>query len=303
MKTELKYRTFQELLDEVSLDLRTYSNEGMIEPAQLIKIAQKVNYDLGLRINQTKCDILEIHNGKAQLPDNFYVLNYAMLCSKYKLIQEIPSGRHTEDVQVDLSKFPGGSCNRCFKPNICADEFPVPDSCNKNYCDCKKIYTNSCGETFTVIQQLGGHVIRTYDEFEYLTFKPGRFVDRRCHNNRISSRHEAEIKDGFIFTNLNHGKLFISYEANLEDDDGNLLVLDHPMINEYYEYTLKQRILENLYFNGEDVVQKMQLVEQRLRPARNNALSIVNTPDFQELQDIHNSNRRYMYNKYYRMFL
>ena len=45
MKTELQYRTFDELLNEVSTDFVIYSNEGMIEPAQLIKVAQRVNYD------------------------------------------------------------------------------------------------------------------------------------------------------------------------------------------------------------------------------------------------------------------
>jgi hypothetical protein len=74
------------------------------------------------------------------------------------------------------------------------------------------------------------------------------------------------------------------------------------MINEYYEYAIKQRILENLYMNGEDVTQRMQLVEQRMRPARNNALTIVNTPDFKEMYNVWKMNREAMYGKYYNMF-
>jgi hypothetical protein len=96
--------------------------------------------------------------------------------------------------------------------------------------------------------------------------------------------------------------VYINYLGNLEDDNGNLLVLDHPMCNEYYEYALKQRILENLYMNGEDVAQKMQLIEQRLRAARNNALSIVNTPNFKEMYELWKNNRRAMYARYYDMF-
>jgi len=65
---------------------------------------------------------------------------------------------------------------------------------------------------------------------------------------------------------------------------------------------MKQRILENLYMNGEDVVNKIQLIEQRLRPARNNALSIVNTPDFEEMQQLWETNRKAQYYKYYDMF-
>jgi hypothetical protein len=114
--------------------------------------------------------------------------------------------------------------------------------------------------------------------------------------------HIAYIKNGFLYTNIEHGNIFISYQGALEDEEGNLLVLDHPLINEYYEYALKARILENLYISGEDVAQKLQLIEQRLRPARNNALTVVNTPDFAEMYNVWKMNRRAMYIRYYDMF-
>ena len=89
---------------------------------------------------------------------------------------------------------------------------------------------------------------------------------------------------------------------SLEDDKGNLLVLDHPLVNEFYEYALKSRILENLFINGEEVGQKIQLIEPRLRAARNNALSLVNTPDFNEMYTLWRTNRKAMYGRYYDMF-
>ena len=88
----------------------------------------------------------------------------------------------------------------------------------------------------------------------------------------------------------------------MEDEEGNLMVLDNPYVNEYYEYAVKQRLLENLYMNGEDVVQKLNLVEQRLRAARNNALSLVNTPNFAEMYKMWEMNRKAQYTKYYDMF-
>jgi hypothetical protein len=48
---------------------------------------------------------------------------------------------------------------------------------------------------------------------------------------------------------------------------------------------------------------QLQLVETRLRPARNNALSFVNTPDFAEMQKVFTMNRRAQYHNYYNMFL
>jgi hypothetical protein len=282
MKTEPKYRTFDELLNEVATDFTQYNNEGMIEPGQLIKVAQRVNYDLGLRIHGTKEKILDIEKSKTKLPDDFYVLNYAMLCGKYTVSQPVLQGRQTEDIILSSNL-----CKKCGAPDP--------------QCSCEKTYTVECktGEKiFVQVVEKRAYETKTYETFERVDISP---VTGRQDALTTTGR-TGYIKNGFIYTNIEEGRLYISYQGALEDHDGNLLVLDHPMINEYYEYALKQRILENLYMNGEDVTQKMQLVEQRLRAARNNALTIVNTPDFAEMKQLWETNRKAHYAKYYDMF-
>jgi len=282
MKTELQYRTFDQLLDEVSADFVTYANEGMIEPGQLIKVAQRVNYDLGLRIHGTKEKILDIENKKVKLPDDFYVLNYAYICGKYTVSSPVMAGRETENVILK-----GELCKKCGQPD------PT--------CSCEATYTVECktGEkVFVQVVEKRKFETRTYETFEPIRIatSTGK-IDATNDHDRV-----GYIKNGYVYTNLSEGRLFISYQGALEDDEGNLLVLDHPMINEYYEYAMKQRILENLYIAGEEVTNKMQLIEQRLRSARNNALSIVNTPDFAEMYKLWQTNRKAMYSKYYDMF-
>lgn len=282
MKTEPRYRTFDELLNEVATDFVQYNNEGMIEPGQLIKVAQRVNYDLGLRIHGTKEKVLDIEKSKTRLPDDFYVLNYAFLCGKYTVTQPILHGRQTEDVILSADL-----CKKCGAPD--------PE------CSCEKTYTVECktGEkVYVQVVEKRGFETKTYETFDriHISTSTGKkdALDNRGNN--------GYIKNGFIYTSLEQGKLYISYQGALEDEDGNLLVLDHPMINEYYEYALKQRLLENLFMNGEEVSAKMQLVEQRLRAARNNALTIVNTPDFAEMKALWEMNRKAQYGKYYDMF-
>jgi hypothetical protein len=291
MKTELQYRTFDELLNEVQTDFVTYNNEGMIEPAQLIKVAQRVNYDLGLRIHGTKEKVIDIEKKKAKLPGDFYVLNYAYLCGKYTVSYPSMSGRHTENVILDPTKCSVvngvNTCNKCGGTDTT--------------CICERTYAVECktGEKIYVqVVEKRKHEVKTYETVEKLNIATS--------SGRIDALNDTQktgyIKNGFVYTNLEEGSIFISYQGALEDHDGNLLVLDHPVINEYYEYAMKQRILENLYINGEDVSQKMQLIEQRLRGARNNALSIVNTPDFAEMYKVWQMNRKAQYNKYYDMF-
>jgi len=291
MNTELKYRTFDELLAEVGTDLVQYNNENMIEPGQLIKVAQRVNYDLGLRIHSTKEKILDIEKKKTKLPADFYVLNYAMLCGKYTVIQDVLQGRHTENVILDPLKCATASLNEaCTK---CGQPDPT--------CICERTYTVECKTGENIYVQVVEK--RAFERRVYETFERVHIATSTGRHDALDDRTKtAYIKNGFLYTNIKEGKLFISYQGNLEDDQGNLLVLDHPMINEYYEYALKQRILENLYMNGEDVVQKLQLIEQRLRVARNNALTIVNTPDFAEMKKLWETNRKAQYGKYYDPF-
>ena len=89
----------------------------------------------------------------------------------------------------------------------------------------------------------------------------------------------------------------------MEDEEGNLLVLDHPKINEYYEWALKARIFENMYLNGEpDIERRLQLAKSELKTARAEALTITTTPDFYEFKKTIEMNRRAMYAKYLHPF-
>jgi hypothetical protein len=288
MNTELKYRTFDQLLYEVGTDFIMYNNENLIEPAQLIKVAQRVNYDLGLRIHGTKEVLLEIENKKVKLPDDFYVLNYAYLTATYKVTQPMYSGRETENCIVDDASDFIINCPVCSK--------------YQNECSCADAtYVQECqnGENiFVKVVEKRKTETRVYETFDRIRIATDT---GRC-DALNDTDNVGYIKNNYIYTNVESGKLFISYQGALEDNQGNLLVLDHPMINEYYEYAIKQRLLENLFINGEEVSQKLQLVEQRLRGARNNALSIVNTPDFAEMYKLWQINRKGMYHKYYNMF-
>ena len=56
----LNYRTFDELLEDINVDMLNPAMEKTIEPQHLIKVAIRVNYDLGLRIQRTRETVLEI---------------------------------------------------------------------------------------------------------------------------------------------------------------------------------------------------------------------------------------------------
>jgi len=290
MAVSHKYRTFDQLINDVSVDFRTYALEGMIEPQQLIKVATRVNYDLGLRIHRTKEDVIEVEHGKGQLPSDFNYLNYAFVCGDYKVVNTPPSGTHIDTTHPKYVPSPdGGDIGPCDDPT-CKDVCVVKTDCNKK------------DDGYMVVQYIGAEQYRTYSTFFPLRIRESATVLCECPNVGTEAVNIAEIKDNYILTNFDTGKIYISYQGAMEDTEGNLLVLDHPYCNEYYEYALKQRILENMLFAGENVSQQLGLIEQKLRAARNNALGFVNTADFAELRKIWEVNRRAQYNNYYNMF-
>lgn len=94
----LKYRTFNSLLEDVRIDLKSLTTEGSIDPAQLYKVAMRVNYDLGLRISMTKEKLLVVEKGKVRLPDDFNVMNFALLCGNETRSVIVPQGTQVQEV-------------------------------------------------------------------------------------------------------------------------------------------------------------------------------------------------------------
>jgi hypothetical protein len=323
----LRYRTFDQLLEDVTVDLNTFALENLIEPQQLIKLTKKINYDLGLRINQQKEVILEVCHNKVKLPDDFYTFNFAFICGHYLEhvgydgivggttivevpYQEVPS-------TVDVCAPPTVNCRTCNshpcnQTAACDLNHPIVDPIPTQYdplnpygntCIAPRVFMNCKGEKWELVQVINNTgTTRVYNDLIPLRMKASQEIECDCPNLYYNTRNEGWIKGGFLFTTFETGKVYLNYQGQMEDDQGNLMVPDHDLLNEYYEYALKSRIFENLYLNGEDVAQRMQLIEQRLKAARNQALSLVNTPNFREMEKMWWTNRKAMYGKYYTMF-
>ncbi len=88
---ELSYRSFDQLLDSVRIDFSAYQSQGEIDAASLIKVATRINYELGLRIYQQKETMLEINHGRAALPADFHQMVIALACYNYTHVQNSPS--------------------------------------------------------------------------------------------------------------------------------------------------------------------------------------------------------------------
>ena len=200
----------------------------------------------------------------------------------------MPSGTHVETVNdvpyVSIPRGEGG----CEKTQTCKDV------CVINTCD--------GNNSHQLVHRIGPNQFRTYSTFMQLRIQDVNTTTCFCPTLGAQAPDIAEVVDGFLNTSFRSGKVYLSYQGAMESADGDLLVLDQPYCNEYYEYALKERILENMMFAGENVVNQLSFMQQKLRAARNNALSFVNTPDFAQLKKLWEKNRKAQYHNYYNMF-
>jgi len=140
----LKYRTFDQLLEDVTIDLNTFALENMIEPQQLIKLARKLNYELGLRINQQKEAVLDVCHGKVKLPDDFYTWNYGLICSEFRDVVGYDGWASGTNIQeIPYVETPS-------TVDICAPETVNCSVCNSNPCNhTAACPANGCPSTCT----------------------------------------------------------------------------------------------------------------------------------------------------------
>jgi hypothetical protein len=320
----LRYRTFDQLLEDVTIDLNTFALENMIEPQQLIKVARKLNYDLGLRINQTREAVLDVCHGNVKLPDNFYTVNYVMVCGEYVRatgypmggtnIQEVPyvetpsTVNTCSPITVNCRTCNSNPCNQtaaCDLNHPIVDPIPTEYDPNNPYgdtCIPPRVFMNCKGDKYELVQIVGTSNYNIFKSVTPLRLRPNQDIDCNCPNLYYNGPDEGWLRDGYLFTTFDTGKVYLNYQSSMEDDNGNLLVPDHELLNDYYEYALKKRIIENLALNGEDVAQRLQLIIPEYKAARNNALNLVNTPNFREMEKLWWTNRRAQYFKYYDMF-
>ncbi len=369
MKTEIKYRTFEELLDSVKIDLRGIDLEGMIDDQQLIKVAQRVNYELGLKVNPSRSKTIDILKGRGKLPSDFDVLNFGLHCGganpydmpdynglwsyktydqglldgqydtelkmkkmmvqQFTTIMDIAPGDNivthdlnTTSVIVQIRMPDNTLLSFDFKTDgknvikiiseldsTIVDARVIVMGTNDNSCFdevickpktvCKIVEKPNCEPSLTDFRN-GRRV--EYKNLSRLTMTSSTSSTVDCVNTNSLGYHSAYLKNGFLVTNFEEGTVFLNYQSTMEDDEGNLLVMSHPKADEFYEYAIKERIYENLVLAGEDMVRHLQMMSERLRVARNNALSFVNTPDFGEMLKVWRMNRKAMYSKYYDPF-
>lgn len=263
----------------VEEDFSSFADNGMIDRGKIVKVVRKVNEDIGLKIYREKEVMIDIDNYKGELPLDFAFMQMAVACHvEYAYAHGSIFGTHTEDKEVPVTSY-------CATPPTCMNE---------------------CGGCYWVTQRFQDKVIKYPKLYPLrLTKNSHKFCSPNCINYRWDNRegYQIDFDNEEIITDFKQGKIYISYLADMIDEDGNLLLLDHPLTTEYYEYAVKKHLLENWMINSDaDVSQKLGYIKGELREARIRSMNFINTPEYSEIKDTYNKNRVMFYDKYHKMF-
>lgn len=262
--SKIKFRTLDQLIDSVSDEWNGHDLEGRIDTSTIIKTVKKINKELGFRITKTKETLVNFDNWVLDLPNDLEQLNFALLCN-------IKTTILTTTTPNEVNVTPCGSCNNVFLSKCASGTLEV---------------TAPVTATSSLI----------YNVSKRIHIKDSLFRVDNCELTGVL------VGDHFLKLNAESGKVYLNYEGILENEEGELLVIDHPLLNDYYEYAVKLRIVENIWFSGEDVREKLLYLTQRIVPAKKEAYNVANMPDFKEIQDTLEMNRKAAYQRYFSMF-
>lgn len=279
----LKYKTFDQLMAGIESDLPAYADEGLIDRRTYIKTARKVNADLGLKIYQEKEAIIDVKDYKSTVPFDFMYLQLALACMIHYSRTPVLRGTQTEQHSTHEEEVP-------------VKMIGVEDS------NCM----TQCGTALWITEKRGhkNHVYQSYEKIS-IGRKSHAYCSDTCLNFRFTGPNQMNFdNDGeTVHFSFREGKVYLNYLSDMVDDDNNILILDHPLVNDYYEYAIKNKFFENMELNKQgDFIRDFQLTDEKLRRSKREALGIVNTPEYGELINIHNANRRRFYNQYVRYF-
>lgn len=269
----IKYKKAKILIDQVAEDLDSYADNGLIDYSKLYKVLRRCNGDLGQRINPEKQAVIHIVNYRGMLPEDFVALNYALVCSTKRVNSTPPKG-----FQIEYETL-------CKNGSTCG--------------------LHDCDPDYAVYQLLDDEWTQ-YIDLEAVRLSPKSYsrCTETCMNTKVHSPKILEINpDGSVTTTFK-GDVYINYVGSMEDDDNDLLVIDHEQVEGFYEAALIRAILKSAHYNKYDDVQHLyQDAKREYDIAKSLAVRFVNTPGYRELVDTVQAERTKVYNKYFKTIL
>ncbi len=224
---EIVYSTVKE-------ELKSYFDTGAVDDLMFPTYLDKCLRKLGRTTYVITESILHIEDFQARLPDNFYAVREAWLCTDvagypYQSANSFYSQAADQTtIQVSPVTVGGQLCNVCNQSGCAGDCMP---------------------ELIQAVYKTNNEMNQVFHK-QYL-LKPGNISVRGnctldCANLGSSSADSFDIRDNKFVTNFRNGTVYLIFYATEYDDLGNQMIPDNYRIREYIEAFIKFKVFETL---------------------------------------------------------
>lgn len=282
-----EYITLTQLMASVEDDMHKYADAGLVDAMKLIKVVRACNEKLGLRIYRSKHTLLYInHDGRADLPFDFYKAEMAFAITNRVVNTHLPIGPGLQQVTTP--------------PTLC--DVARGDITNLTGC-CLDSLGDGCNWLIkTPLTQLQVAI----QEFIPLHIGAGvkHFAGHspNAHHSHRGS-YEINVEEDFIETNFRGGVIYFSYLADMKNEDGEDIIPFSPLLNPYYEWSIKTKILQDIFINSEDdVFNKLKYAERERNLSFQDAVNFAMGKQAREWQKYDDARSREFFRKYYSIF-
>lgn len=255
------------IITDIKSDLKSYDESGLIDDVSLSLHLINELKGFGGNVMQTYPKIIEVINGQAQLPINFFALIKAVKtepigyepdndCDKGELINS-----HFYRVKKEASKIWNNYSNK-FENGA-----EYKEVSEKIY-----LYDKSLKSKFYYGNQQSLKLTRGFDKSK---------LNLNCENIHIvQSPYEINIINNTLQTNFTKGFICIWYQGlDVDEETGDIILPEDPNSNiyKYLQATGKAKVFELIWANDDDqnVQNKLQFYKAEARENKTLALSQV----------------------------
>lgn len=218
----------------VKEELKSYFDTGAVDDLMFPTYLDKCLRKLGRTTYVISETVLHIEDFEARLPDNFFAVREAWLCTDvagypYQTANSFYSQAASQTtIQVSPVVSGGAACTNVECTTGCPECMP---------------------ELIQAVYKTNNSMNRTYQK-EYL-LKPGNISAKAnctldCVNLGSSSADSFDIRDNKFVTNFRNGTVLLIFYATEYDVVGNQMIPDNYRIREYVEAFIKYKVFEML---------------------------------------------------------
>lgn len=291
---KLKYINLDELISSVKEDFHSFDDMGLIDKSRIIKTIMWCNEKLGLPVHQIKEKFIKVRDYKAELPLNFWKVTYvcALETGSFGIsgYRDPFNNTVTEQMkaEAEMCTYVAGCETKC-SPLIIRRERGVEVF---KYTHWTELKLSKSSSKFLDKNHL---MHREYDN------NGGDYEDNALYQR---PKYTIDIEEEEITLPFREGELYIMYVGTMEDDEGNMLIPFHPLITNWYEWSVKEKILQDLIFNSDaDVANMLKLAQLEKSKSWLDAWNFQMEPEYRQAQQWQAQKEANFHNKYFKLLL